>query len=137
MTRVRDRSLNVVLWIWQLVLAAIFGMSGFAKVTSTIAALSGRMPWVVDVPPMLVHFTGACEIAGAVGLILPALTGIQPGLTALAAAGLTTQMALASLFHFGRGEFDSMLVTVPLALASALVAWGRMVAGPQRERLRV
>jgi len=126
MTPVRDRSLHVVLWFGQLLLAALFAMSGFAKLTKPIAALMIQMPWVADVPPTFVHFVGACELAGAAGLVLPALTGVQPGLTALAAAGLTSLMGLASMFHFGRGEFGDMLATLAVAIASAFIGWGRM-----------
>ena len=132
---VRDRSLHVVLWFGQILLAAIFGFVGYAKLTRPIAALAAQMPWVIDVPPALVQFVGACEIAGAVGLILPALTGIQPGLTPLAAAGLTTVMTLASIFHFGRGEFGNLVVTVPLALMCAFIALGRLTHTSIRERM--
>ena len=75
MTPVRDRSLHAVLWFGQLVMAAVFGFAGYEKLTRPIAALAGPMPWVIDVPPMLVTFIGACETAGAIGLVLPSLTG--------------------------------------------------------------
>jgi len=52
----------------------------------------------------LVRFIGVSELAGALGLILPAATRIRPGLTPLAALGLSTIMALAMLFHLVRGE---------------------------------
>jgi putative oxidoreductase len=87
--------------------------------------LARQMPWVVDVPPMLVHFIGACEIAGAAGLVLPGLTGVQPGLTPVAAVGLMVLMTLASLFHFGRGEFPYMVLTMTVAVIAAFVGWGR------------
>ncbi len=135
MTQVRDRSLHAVLWFGQLVLAAVFGFSGYEKLTRPIAALAVHQPWVIDLPPMLVQFIGACEVAGAVGLVLPGLTGIQPGLTPLAAVALTTLTTLASIFHFGRGEFGNLLVTVPLALASAFIAWGRLTHASIRESM--
>jgi hypothetical protein len=135
MTPVRDRSLHAVLWFGQLVLAAVFAFTGYSKMSQPIAALAGQMPWVIDVPPMLVKFIGACEFIGAVGLVVPALTGVQPGLTPLAAVGLTALMSLASIFHFGRGEFGMLLGTVPLALACAFIAWGRLTHASIRERL--
>jgi hypothetical protein len=133
MTPVRDRSLHAVLWFGQLVLAAVFGFSGYEKLTRPIAALAVHMPWVIDLPPTLVQFIGGCEVAGAIGLVLPALTGIQPGLTPLAAVGLSTLTTVASIFHVGRGEFGNLVVTVPLALASAFIAWGRLTRASIRE----
>jgi putative oxidoreductase len=126
MTQVHDRSLHIVLWFGQLLLAALFGFSGFAKLTQPITALAAQMPWIIDVSATLLHFIGACEIAGAAGLVLPALTGIQPGLTPLAAVGLTTLMGLATIFHFGRGEFSYMAVALALTIATAFIAWGRL-----------
>jgi hypothetical protein len=52
-----------------------------------------------------------CEFAGAVGLILPAATTINPGLTALAATGLLAIMVLAVPFHISRGE--TTLIAAP------------------------
>lgn len=135
MSPVRDRSFHAVLWLGQLVLAAVFAFVGYAKMSRPIASLAGQMPWVIDVPPMLVKFIGACEFVGAVGLVVPALTGVQPGLTPLAAVGLATLMGLASIFHFGRGEFGNLLGTVPLALCCAFIAWGRLTHVSVPERL--
>ena len=133
MTPVRDRALHAVLWFGQLILATVFAFSGYQKLTRPISALAAQMPWVIDVAPALVQTIGACELAGAVGLVLPALTGIQPGLTPLAAVGLATLTSLASIFHFGRGELGNLAVTVPLALASAFIAWGRLTHSSIRE----
>jgi hypothetical protein len=44
-------------------------------------------------------------------------------------------MTLASIFHFGRGEFGMLLGTVPLALACAFIAWGRLTHASIQERL--
>lgn len=136
MTPVRDQSLHTLLWIGQLLLAALFALTGFMKLTMPLADLAQHMVWTGDVPPILVRFTGAAEMAGAIGLVLPALTGIQPGLTPLAAAGLTVLMALASIFHVGRGEIWNLEVTVPLCAAAAFVAWGRLTRAPLTLRLR-
>jgi uncharacterized membrane protein len=39
------------------------------------------LPWVKDVPRVLVQVIGIVEILGALGLNLPAATGIYPWLT--------------------------------------------------------
>ena len=70
-------------------------------------------------------FIASCEIAGAVGLIAPLLTGIMPILTAWAAAGLATIAFLAGLFHLQRNEFGEIPAAVVLFLLAMFVVWGR------------
>jgi putative oxidoreductase len=117
--------MNIALWIVQVLLAAAFGMAGFTKIMQPIDAMVGMMPWAADVPLLLVRFIGVAEVAGALGLILPGLTKIQPRLTAYAAAGLVVVMLLASLFHASRGEFGNIGVNAVLLLLAAFVAYRR------------
>lgn len=117
--------MNIVLWIIQLLLAVAFGMAGFIKLSQPIDALSTMMPWVTAMPALLVRFIGAAEVAGALGLILPRATKIQPQLTAYAGVGLALVMLLAALFHASRGEFGNIVPTVVLFVLSIAVAYGR------------
>ncbi len=73
----------------------------------------------------LVTFIGIAELAGALGLILPALTKILPNLTRWAAVGLATIMVLATGFHVLRGEFSHAVVTVILLALAAFVIYAR------------
>ena len=73
---------------------------------------------------------GTAELAGALGLLLPALTRIKPSLTPLAAAGLVTIMALASVFHATRGESGGIVVNLVLGSVAAFIAWGRYKKAP-------
>jgi putative oxidoreductase len=88
------------------------------------------MPWVPDVPGTMVRFIGASELAAALGLVLPALTRIRPGLTTLAAAGIGLIMILAALFHLSRGEFSAQPVNAAFGGLAAFVAWGRSNKAP-------
>ena len=88
----------VALRIAQVLLLAAFGTAGFMKLTSPLGELVGMMPWVSAVPGGLVRFIGAAEIAGALGVVLPAATRVRPGLTPIAALGLLTIMVLAAIF---------------------------------------
>lgn len=124
------KGLRVGLWTVQLLLAAAFGMAGFTKVSTPIDALGAMMPWVLDVPELLVRFIGLSELLGAIGLVLPAATRIQPRLTPLAAAGLVAVMALAALFHASRGEWGALPINAVLGSLAAFVAWGRQQAAP-------
>ena len=113
------------LWTVQALLAAAFLMSGAGKLLQPMAALAQQMPWTADMPELLVRFIGAAELAGALGLVLPALTRIKPALTPLAALGLATIMVLASLTHIVRGELAIVPVNAVLGALALFVAWGR------------
>src|SRR4029079_14768482 len=81
--------LTTRLWIAQGLLAALFAFAGSMKLVLPMDAMAGAM----HLPGPFLRFIGICEVLGAVGLILPASLGIRPGLTPLAAAGLTIIMA--------------------------------------------
>ena len=81
--------------------------------------------WVEDFPAWAVKAIGVLELLAAVGLILPAVTGIAPVLTPLAAVGIGLLMAGAGVVHFRRGEFAFIGVIAVLFVAAAFVAWGR------------
>ncbi|MCW5873549.1 MAG: DoxX family protein [Anaerolineales bacterium] len=89
----------------------------------------GELPpqaaWIKAVPKPLMAFIGVAEFAGALGLLLPMLTGILPWLTPLAAALLALVMLLAVLFHLPRKEYQSIGLNLFLLLLAAFVAWGR------------
>jgi uncharacterized membrane protein YphA (DoxX/SURF4 family) len=123
------RSLHLGLWVVQVLLAVAFGASGLMKLTGPIDELAKSLPWVTELPN-LTRFIGLSEFLGAVGLILPAATRIQPKLTGLAAAGLTVVMLLAAGFHVMRGEAAHMAPSVVLGALAAFVAWGRLVKAP-------
>ena len=122
--------LHVALWGGQVLLAALFGGAGFTKLTGSMAELPAMIPWTADVPEALVRFIGTSELLAAVGLLLPSIFRIQPKLTALAAAGLTTVMVLASVFHLVRGEYGVIPMTAILGSLAAFVAWGRAYGRP-------
>ena len=121
----RSTALNVALWISQLLLAAMFGMGGLMKAIAPLETLHAQVPWSNHVPDLLVRFIGVSEFAGAIGVLLPAITRIKPQLTPLAALGLMVVMLLATAFHVMRGEFSALPVTIGLAVVAAFVAGGR------------
>jgi uncharacterized membrane protein YphA (DoxX/SURF4 family) len=84
--------MKIASWIVQILLALVFLASGSMK-------LFAFDQFVASVPALadqrgLVTFIGGAELAGALGLILPALTKILPVLTTWAAVGLATIMVL-------------------------------------------
>ncbi|MFE5395979.1 DoxX family protein [Streptomyces sp. NPDC056568] len=117
--------MNVFLWIVQAVLALMFAMAGVMKSTQPKAKLAEKLPWVSDYSAGTVRFIGAVELAAALGLILPATTGIAPVLTPLAATGLAVVMVLAMITHARRKEPSAIGFNAVLLILAALVAWGR------------
>jgi hypothetical protein len=68
-------------------------------------------------------------VLGAIGLILPALTGIAPVLVPLAATGLAITMVLAAVMHLRRGDGAASVVpNIVLFSLAVFVAWGRFGA---------
>ena len=130
------RGKRIALWTAQVLLAAVFLMSGAMKLFLSPAEIIKAVPDFAAVPLGLVRFIGIAELAGAIGLILPAVTRIAPSLTPLAASGLTVVMFLAALFHIWRGEFAQLGVVIPLGAIAAFVAWGRYKRAPITPRAR-
>ena len=126
----RSKVLHITLWIAQVLLAAMFLMSGFMKVAQPIDQLSKMLPWAAQVPETLVRFIGVAEILGAVGLILPSLLRIQPKLTPIAAIGLGLVMLFAIAFHVSRGETPVIGMNFVLIAIAAFIAWGRFKKAP-------
>lgn len=118
--------MNLVLWILQGLLAAMFLMAGIMKSTQPREKLVKQFPWVNDVSTPLVLFIGIAELAGALGLILPAATGIATVLTPIAAACLALVMVLAMGLHVRRKEPQAIAFNALLLIAAIVIAWGRL-----------
>ena len=121
----RSRALHVTLWIVQVLLAAFFVMAGVNHGLKPITEAAQSSPWITGVPVWLARFIGFAEIAGGVGVVLPAATRVLPWLTPLAAAGLAVIMALAVPFHVMRGEASVVAFNIVPMLLALFVAWGR------------
>lgn len=117
--------MDIGLWVAVGLLALLYLAVGFVKLTRSGERLRAAMGWVEDFPLIVVRLIGLAEIAGAVGLVLPLATGVQPWLTPTAAACLTLLQVLAVAVHVRRGELARLWVNVLLLLAAAFVAVGR------------
>ena len=78
-----------------------------------------------DLPRSLVHAIGIAEILGALGLILPAVTGIYSWLTPVAAIGLALLIFMAAVFHTTRREMADAALNVMLLILLVFVAYVR------------
>ncbi len=120
--------MNRALWIVQGLLALIFLFAGGMKLVLPLETLTEQMP----LPGVLVRFIGVAEALGAIGLILPGLLRIRPGLTPLAAAGLVIIMIGATVLTLAAGDVAPALIPLVVGLLSAFVAYGRWRLAPQR-----
>ncbi len=122
--------MNTVLWIVQGLLAAAFLMAGSNKLMRTKEQLKPMMAWVEDFSPGTLKVIGALEVLGALGLILPAVTGVVPGLTPVAALGLVLTMLGAAATHARRGEYPMIGINTVLMLLAVFIVYGRFILVP-------
>ena len=124
--------MNIALWVVQVLLALFFALaSGFPKLFLPPEMLP---PLPIPLPRAFILFIGVAEMAGALGLVLPGLTRIRPGLTPLAAAGLVLVTVGATVYQLASGEPGNAVFAVVLGLLCAFVAYGRWQLVPHRER---
>jgi DoxX-like family len=122
-------TVNVALWIVQGLLALVYLGAGGLKVARPREKLvaSGNFDWMKDSSDAGVKAIGLVEILGALGLILPRLTGIAPILTPIAAVGLVVVQIGALRVHLARNERQPLPANALLLLLAAFVAVGRFL----------
>ena len=112
---------NVMLWVVQGLVAALFLFAGVMKLVLPIEAMT--LP--IALPGGFLRFIGVVEVAGALGLILPGALRIRTGLTPLAAAGLVTVMIGATVVTLIGGAVAPALFPACVGLLCAGVAYRR------------
>jgi len=118
--------MTYALWIIQVLLAALFLFAGGTKLILPLDVLTSMgSPNQIALPGWFVRFIGVVEVLGALGLILPGLLRIRPGLTPLAAAGLVSIMIGATVLTLAGGDVAPALIPLVVGLLSAFVAYGR------------
>ena len=124
--------MNVVLWIVQVLLAALFIFAGAMKFIMPIEEMLKQMP--VAMSGWFLRFIGVAELAGGLGMILPGLLRIKPWLTPLAACGLVIIMIGATVITMMSGDIKSALMPLVVGLLAAFVAYGRGKLVPLADR---
>jgi hypothetical protein len=123
--------MNIVLWIVQVLLALLFLLAGGTKLVMSIEAMRAMgPPDQILLPGLFIRFIGVCEVLGAIGLILPGLLRIRPGLTPLAAAGLLIIMIGATVISVAGPGIGAGVVPFVTTLLAAFVAYGRWRLAP-------
>ena len=123
-------ALNIALWVLQVLIGAFFVMVGYSHALMPFDQIAKEATWMNDMPRWLSLFIGYAEIAGGLGLVIPAATRIAPWLTPLAALGLATIMILAIPFHILKGEASVIGTHALIAALGLFVAWGRWRKAP-------
>src|SRR5262244_366467 len=113
--------MNVLLWIIQTLLGALFLFAGGMKLILPVDKMTGPIP----VPGLFLRFIGVCELLGGLGLILPGLVRIRTGLTPLAAAGLVIIMIGATVITVMTMSVGMALVPFVVGVLAAFVAYAR------------
>lgn len=124
----RRSTLSTVLWVVQVLLALLFLWAGGIKLVLPLEKLAGPVP----LPGLLLRFIGVVEVLGGIGLILPGLLRIRPGLTPWAAAGLVILMMGAVGITLAGGSAGMALIPGVTGLLAAFVAYGRWRLAPLR-----
>lgn len=123
------KTVNVALWIAQTLLALVFIGTGVFKLVTPIPTLAGMWPWAGAYPALL-RLAGVLDLGGGIGIVLPTLTRIRPGLTVLAALGCAALMVGAIGFHLSRGEGASTPFNLIMLTLALFVWWGRRMKAP-------
>jgi uncharacterized membrane protein YphA (DoxX/SURF4 family) len=124
------RVMDYALWIAQAMLALIFLFAGGMKLILPIEAMTKQVP----LPGLFLRFIGVAEVLGAIGLILPGLLRIRPGLTPLASAALVIIMIGAVVVTIRTGSVAEALFPFFTGLLCVFVSWGRLRLAPLRAR---
>jgi hypothetical protein len=124
------KALQIGLWSAQVLSFALFTSSGGMKLLMPVEQLAAMWHWPGQVPLWFLYFTAVVDVAGGVGVLLPALTRIQPRLTVLAALGCTVLQILAISFHLFRGEVHALPLNFVMLSLSIVILWGRGKKAP-------
>jgi hypothetical protein len=116
------------LWIVQGLLAILFVFAGGMKLVLPLEQLAGPIP----LPGAFLRFIGVAELLGGLGLVLPGLLRIRPGLTPLAAAGLVIIMFGATVLGLVAGDVAMALIPLAVGILAGFVAYGRWRLAPHR-----
>jgi uncharacterized membrane protein YphA (DoxX/SURF4 family) len=118
--------MNIALWIIQILLALQFLFAGGSKLVMSIEQMRAMgPPDQIILPGLLIRFIGVCELLGGLGLILPGLLKIKPGLTPLAALGLLIIMIGAVALTIAGPGIALAISPMVVGLLTAVVAYGR------------
>jgi len=129
-TPTSGRALRIGLWIAQVLISFVFTSAGLVKLLTPIPQLAAMMPFAGEYSETFVRSVALVDLAGGIGILLPALTRILPRLTVLAALGCSVLQVFAFVFHISRGEAATTPLNFVLLALALFVLWGRSRKAP-------
>ncbi len=111
-----SRAGNVGLWVLQVLLAAVYAFSAFGKLTADAQNVAGFEAMGLGAAGM--YAVGALELAGAIAMFVPRLTG-------LAALCFVALMIGAMILTAMVGGGALVAIPATVGAVAAVVAWGR------------
>lgn len=115
--------MTIAYWVVAGLLAVFFLYAGGTKVVQSPEKLRPMMAWVDSVPLPFVRTIGVLEVLGAIGLIIPPLTGIAPWLAIASAVGLLIVQIGGIVLHLSRGEAKVIGLNIGLVVALGVDIW--------------
>ena len=125
--------MNIALWIITCIAAVAYAVGGASQLLMSkekYRSLAASQHWVDDFGARHIKAIGITKLIGAVGLVLPAVTGVATVLVPLAACGLMLVMAGAATTRFRRSEWKYLVGDVIYLAVFAFIAWGRFGLAP-------
>ena len=114
----------IAYWIVAGLTALAFLAAGGMKLARSKEQLAASgMAWTEDFSGPVITLIGAAEVLGALGLVLPMLTGVVPVLSPIAGIALAVLMVGAAIVHLRRHEPPIPLALVALSTASAVLGF--------------
>lgn len=118
--------MDILLWIIQIFLAAVFITLGLAKAVVPMAKLRKAMSWVNDFDQKKVRIIGGLETLGGFGLFFPGLYPISELLIPISASGLALIMVFAAITNLNRNDREELITNIVLFILTSFVVIGRL-----------
>lgn len=125
--------MNKALWVIQVLVGLLFIFAGGSKLIMGADQMQQMQAGqTVTFSLGFLRFIGVCELLGGLGLILPGLLRIRPGLTSVAAAGLIVIMIGATVATLKNGMLGPAVIPLVVGLLCAFIAYARWKVTPLR-----
>lgn len=119
--------MHTTLWIITIIAAMAYAAGGTTMLVMSkdrYRSIGNTQHWVDEFGDGHLKVIATIKLLGAIGLVLPAATGIAPVLTPVAACGLALFMAGAATTRFRRSEWLYMAGDVVYLGVFVFLAWG-------------